>query len=191
MAERAKITSVEALDRFRASLILYLSKARPTVEEVSAEVLRTRVWIEEEQRTYWQNQLRLRSRALEEAQQALFSAKISGLRDESAAEVMAFQRAKRQVEEAQAKLLVTKLWARDFDNRVQPLLKQIEKLHSVLSNDMVNGAAYLAEAIKTLDAYAEIAQPTRTGSLPQGSPQPSQASTALPEGAAGPQGGVK
>jgi hypothetical protein len=51
MPQQAKITSVEALDAFRAALIIYLSKARPTLEEVSADVQRTRGWLEGEQRT--------------------------------------------------------------------------------------------------------------------------------------------
>jgi hypothetical protein len=160
MPERAKVTSVDALDAFRANLVLYLSKARPAIEEVSGDVLRTRVWIEEEQLTHWQNQLRLRARALEEAQQALFSARLSNLREESAAEVMAVHRAKRQFEEAEAKLRLVRIWRRDFDNRVQPLLKQVEKLQTVLANDMVKAVAYLAQVIQTLDAYAETVQPS-------------------------------
>ena len=64
MPERAHVTSVDALESFRASLIVYLSKARPTLEEVSADVQRTRGWLEDEQRTHWENELRRRSRAL-------------------------------------------------------------------------------------------------------------------------------
>jgi hypothetical protein len=191
MAERARVTSVDALDAFRSNLILYLSKARPTLEEVSSDVMRTRVWLEEEQRTYWQNQLRVRSRALEEAQQELFSARISNLRDESAAEVLAFRRAKQQVEAAQAKLRVIKIWARDFDYRVQPLLKQVEKLHTVLSNDLVKAAAYLAQAIKTLDAYADVAPPPQTGPAPEAGPDVSPEAEPADAGAPQTQGGVK
>ncbi len=191
MAERARVTSVDALDAFRSNLIVYLSKARPTLEEVSSDVMRTRVWLEDEQRTYWQNQLRVRSRALEEAQQELFSARISNFRDESAAEVMAFRRAKQQVEEAQAKLRLVKTWARDFDHRVQPLLKQIEKLHTVLSNDMVKAAAHLAEAIKTLHAYAGIAPPLQAGLAPETRPDVSAEAEAADTAAPQTQGGVK
>ena len=68
MPDRAHVTSVDALEAFRSNLIVYLSKARPTLEEVSAEVQRMRSWLEDEQRTYWENELRRRSRALEEAQ---------------------------------------------------------------------------------------------------------------------------
>ena len=67
MPERAHVTSIDALESFRASLIIYLAKARPVLEEVAADVVRTRLWLENDQRTYWENQVRSRARKVEEA----------------------------------------------------------------------------------------------------------------------------
>jgi hypothetical protein len=154
--QRAHVTSVEALESFRTSLILYVSKARPTVEEVSAEVLRTRLWLENEQRMHWESQVRRRAKALEQAEQALSSARMSNLGDASSTERMAVRKARQALEEAEAKLKLLKYWSREFDGRVEPLVKQLEKLHTVLSNDMLQANAYLAQAINTLAAYAEM-----------------------------------
>ena len=158
----ANVTSVDALDAFRSDLILYVSKARPALEEVAADVLRTRNWLENEQRTHWEHLVKRRRKELEQAQAALFSARISNLRKESSAEVMAVHRARRAVDEAEEKLRVLKRWVREFDAQVEPLLKQTEKLHTVLANDMVLAAAFLAQAINTLDAYANVAAPSLT-----------------------------
>src|SRR5947208_7463376 len=133
MPQRAQVTSVEALEAFRATLIVYLSKARPTLEEVSADVLRTKLWLENEQRMHWENQVRRRSQALEQAQQALSSARMSNLREASNTEFMAVRKAKRALEEAEAKLKLLKYWNREFDSRVEPLVKQLEKLHTFLA----------------------------------------------------------
>lgn len=165
MAEKAQVTSVEALDSFRSHLIVYLSQARPALEEVSAEVLRTRLWLENDQRTIWENQLRRRLKALEQAQQALFSSRLGALRHETAAEQMAVHRAKRAVDEAEDKLRVVKRWTREFDSRVQPLLKQTEKLHTVFTNDMVKALTFLTQALNTLAAYADI-KPSATPAAP-------------------------
>ena len=181
MPERAHVTSVDALESFRSSLIVYLSKARPALDEVSSEVMRTRVWLEDEQRTHWENELRRRSRALQEAQAALFSARLSSFRESSSVEQLVAHRTKRAYDQAEAKLRVIKKWNRDFDNRVAPLLKQMEKLHSVLGHDMGRAIAFLTQAINTLHAYAGIA-------LPADAPGASPAADASPgsEGAAGP-----
>ena len=159
MPERAHVSSVDALEAFRSNLIVYISKARPTLEEVSADVQRMRDWLENEQLAHWAAEVRQRSQALREAQQALFSSKMSRLREESAAEQMAVQRTKRALDEAEGKLKILKQWNRVFDNRVDPLVKQMDKLHTVLAHDMVQALAFLAQAINTLDAYAGIAPP--------------------------------
>jgi hypothetical protein len=156
MPERAHVTSVEALESFRTSLIIYVSKARPILDEVGSDVLRTRLWLQNEQRLHWENQLRRRRKALEQAQQALSSARMSNLPQAIIVEQVAVQRAKRAFEEAEAKLKLVKYWNREYDSRVEPLARQLEKLQTILIHDMPNAAAYLTQAIQTLAAYAEI-----------------------------------
>jgi uncharacterized coiled-coil protein SlyX len=178
MPQRAHVTSVEAIEAFRANLIIYLSKARPALEEVSADVQRVRLWIENDQRTHWEGEVRRRTKQLEQATQELFSARISNLSEATAAQQLAVHRAKRSLDEATEKLRVLKRWNRDFDGMVQPHVKQVEKLHTVFTNDMVQALAYLATAIKTLSEYAEIAPPSALNeSMPAGAPsaEPSEA----------------
>jgi hypothetical protein len=169
MPERANVASVDALQAFRSQLIVYISKARPALEEVSTEVMRTRLWLENEQRTHWEGELKRRKRKWDEAQAALFSAQISNLRDESAAEVQAVHRARRTYEEAEAKLKVLKQWNRNFDGHVMPLVKQMEKLHTLLANDLPKAILYLGEIIATLESYAELGRPGEERALPPGS----------------------
>lgn len=157
MAEKAHVTSIEALELFRLNLILYVSKARPALEEVSADLLRTRLWLQNDQRMHWETQFRRREKELQQAQQALSSARMSSFRQDKSTEQNAVRKAKRALEEAEAKLRILKHWNREFDNRVNPLAKQLEKLHTVLATDMVRAAAYLSQAIDTLAAYAEMA----------------------------------
>jgi hypothetical protein len=167
MAQKAHVTSLEALETFRANLVVYLSQARPALDEVSADVLRLRMWLEQEQRLHWEGQLRRRTKEMEQAQQALFSARLGVLRKETAAEQFAVHRAKAAVAEADEKLRTIKRWTRDFDGRVQPLMKQTEKLHTVFSNDMVQALAHLAQLIKTLAAYAEAKLPSQGSTSPE------------------------
>jgi len=159
MAERAQVTSVEAIEAFRADLIVFLSKARPALEEISAEVVRTRVWLETTQHSHWQGEVRRRGRELEEAQQELFSARISKLQEATAAQHIAVTRARQAIREAEAKLAVIKKWERELENRTEPLVKQVDQLHGFLAMDMVKAVAYLGEVVKTLEAYAGVAPP--------------------------------
>ena len=164
MADKANVTAVDVLESFRATLILYVSKARPALEETTSEVLRLRMWLQNDQRMHWEGQVRRRIKALESAEQALSSARMSDLREAVTVEFKAVQKAKAALDEAQAKLKRIKQWNREFDSRVEPLVKQLEKVNTVLANDMTKAAAYLAQAATTLHAYAEMAAPSMVAS---------------------------
>ena len=180
MPQNAHVSSLEAIELFRSNLIVYLSQARPALDEVSAEASRTRVWLEDEQRLHWESQMRRRMKELEQAQQALFSSRLGALRKETAAEQFAVHRAKEAVAVADLKLRILKKWNRDFEGRVQPLVKQMEKLHMVLSNDMVKAVTYLNQALNTLAAYAQ----TTTSGLSAVGPSSAGAGSPTSAGAA-------
>jgi hypothetical protein len=182
MAERAQVSSVEALEFFRSNLVLYLNQARTTLEDVGGDVLRTRLWLQDDQRIYWESQVRRRQKELEQARQALSIARLSHLGEAGGEEVMVVQRAKRALEEAEAKLKRLKQWNREFDNRVAPLVKQVEQLQTVLAVDLHQALAYLAQAVQTLSDYAESTPPA---AAPASAP-PNSENAAGPGGVSGP-----
>jgi len=157
MPEKAQITSVEAIESFRAQLIVFLGQSRPVLEEAGNEMSRTRLWLQNEQRMFWENELRRRERRLEEAKQELFNAKVSSLPTGTAALLqMTVQRAQRALHEAEAKLKLLKRWDNELDNRAAPLMKQIGQLHGFLATDMTRAVAYLDQILRTLDAYRNV-----------------------------------
>jgi len=159
MAERAQVTSVEAIEAFRAALIIFLSKARPTLEEVSHDVLRTKLWVQNDQRNFWEKELRIRARALERAQAELFSARLSNLSEATGVQEMVFHRAQRAVREVEEKQAIIKKWDRELENRTEPMLKMVDQLLGYVTTDMVRAAAYLGEVVKALEAYADVPAP--------------------------------
>jgi len=159
MSQQANITSVEAIEAFRAQLVVYLSQIRPVLDEISSEVLRTRSWLEDDRRRYWQQEMRSKSRKLEDAKQELFTATLSKMGEATSFQQMAVQRAQRDMRVVEDKLLVLKKWDRDLDNKTSPLVKQMEQLHGFLSVEMERAVAYLDQMIRALDAYRSVASP--------------------------------
>ncbi len=156
MAEGANITSVDAIAAFRAALIVFLSKARPLLEETSGEIIRVRQWLENDQQRYWENQMRLRGRKLEEARAELFNATLSKLQEASALQVMAVQRAERAMRECESKLSMVKKWSRSLEDKTEPMLKQTGQFQTYMATDMPSAIAYLNQVIQVLEAYAEL-----------------------------------
>jgi hypothetical protein len=159
MAGQAKITSVEAIEQFRAALIVFTSHARPALEEVSGEMTRTRLWLENDQRRVWENERRNRNKKMEQAQQELFTARLSDFQETTSLLQMTFNRTQRAVREAEEKLVRLKKWDRELDNRAAPLLKEVEQLHSFLTAEMPKAIAYLSQVVRSLDAYTDAAAP--------------------------------
>ena len=156
MAEQAKVTSVDALERFRTSLILFLNTAHQHLDGVGDDVRRMRGWVQSEQRLHWQAELRKRSQLLALAEQELYSAKLSALRDNISNQQNAVRKARLAVTEAEEKLRAVKHWTRNFDHSADPMLKRLEGLRQLLDHDMPKGISYLVQAQKTLEAYGEI-----------------------------------
>ena len=167
MPEKAQVTSIEALESFRSTLIVYLANALRVLDEISGDVQRTRLWIEDDRLGHWQNEVRRRTRKLQEKQHELFSARLSNLRDATQAEHMAVLKAKRALNEAQAKLELVKKWNRYYDNRAQPLAKEVDKLRDVLVVHMGKAVAYLTQTIRTLGDYADLAPPETSSAKTQ------------------------
>ena len=182
MADRAHVGSSEAIDRFRSSLVTYLTKMRPLLEDACDEAFRTRDWLHNDKRIHWENEVRRRHRALEEAKAALFSAKISNLRDARAVEHMAVERAKRAMAEAEEKLRRVKRWATEFEHRSQILVKDLEHVRSLMANEMPRAVAHLVQIMRRVDEYVRVGMtaPAASDDLKIGAREPSPAGEEAP-----------
>jgi hypothetical protein len=136
---------------------VYLGQMRPVLDEVTSEVLHTRAWLQDDRRRFWQQELRVKSRRLEDAKQELFNASISHLSTATGFQQMAVQRAQRDLRAVEEKLSVIKKWDRELDDRSAPLVKQMEQLHGFLTVEMARAVAYLDQVLKALDAYQSVA----------------------------------
>ena len=119
-----------------------------------------RGWVQNDQRLHWEGQLRRRRQKLEMAEQELFSAKLSGLRENLSAQENAVRKAKAALTEAEEKIRQVKLWTRNFDHCADPLMKRMEGLRQLLDHDMPKAISYLLQAQKTLEGYSESAPMT-------------------------------
>jgi hypothetical protein len=159
MATQARVTSIDALGTFRAAVIIFMTKARQAVDTMSDQAKRTRVWLQTDQRMHWENEIRRRQRLLDQAEQELYSARLSGLAETVTVRQAAVRKAKRVLEEAQEKLKNVKRWSQNFDAAADPMLKKLDSLREYLDHDMPDAIAFLANAQRALEAYAQSAPP--------------------------------
>ena len=148
------------LETFRAHLIIFLAKAVGAVDEVGDEVRRTRSWVHNDQRHFWETQIKKRRRALDQAEGEYMNARAS-----PNCATIPPRRSKRcsrpnaPLAEAEEKLLAVKLWIRNFDVATDPLMKRMSGLRQFLDFDMPKAVFFLVQAQKTLEAYTQIPSP--------------------------------
>jgi hypothetical protein len=183
MATHAKLTSTDALDAFRARLIVFLNKTHSALDQESDEIRRTRSWIHHDRRTYWENETRRRARTLAQAEQELLSARMTKARDNLTVQQAAVHRARHALEEAQDKMRKIKLWTRDFDGMIEPMAKGLNSLRGYLDHELPQGIAWLSEVMKIMESYTEAQKPrepaaggTAGGEIPAEEPIPAEPS---------------
>ena len=155
MADQARISNLDSIEAFRCALIVFINKTRQTLDTVQDAVKKTRGWVQTEQPNYWQQQIRMRQKKLDQAQQELMSARMSEFVENPASQQMAVRKARAALEEAQDKFNRTKAWGRDFDRTIDPLARKADSLRDFIDGDLAKAVAYLVEIQKILQAYNE------------------------------------
>ena len=157
MDRQAKVTSVDALTAFRASLVLYTGSVDNALNGVRDEVRRMRTWLQVDQKAYWGGRLKRLRKQLEQAEAELFTSRLSAMTSHSAARQMAVTRLRRMVRESEERARELQKWIRNYDTLVEPLLKKLDGMQHFATHDLPKAASSLAQAERTLDDYTRVA----------------------------------
>jgi hypothetical protein len=176
MAEHANISSIDALEAFRADLIQYVEKARVALEDAEGEVRRMRSWLDVDRTGHWGRELKQRTKQLEQAEAELYNVTLTSPQESHAFQKMAVLKARRRVEDAEDKMRVLKHWRQTFDNRTTPLLRQLDPMFFQVGRHIPKGIHALGESIKALQTYAERV-PTPKPSAPAATESPEEGGT--------------
>ncbi|MEI7910623.1 MAG: hypothetical protein WCK77_13385 [Verrucomicrobiota bacterium] len=171
MSNQARISSIDALEAFRAELIHYIEKARVALEDMTGEARRTRTWLDVDRSQHWAGQLKRLTKLLHQAEEELYSANLSNPLAANALQKMAVVRVRRKLDEAEAKMRVIKHWRQIYDNRTSPLLRQLEPMFFRVGQQLPKAVHSLGETIKTLQAYAETHRPAQRQAAPPPGPE--------------------
>lgn len=191
MPGSARLTSIEALDTFRAALIVYREKAGRIVEDLGQDVVRTRIWLETDRAAHWDRQVRLRAAAEAQAQQELLTARLA--QDPGAVQERrkALERAQRARQEAEGKRDRVRHWLRRYPTDVEAQAYTLRRLQHLLAYDLGKAVSFLETAAATLADYAALA-PASAAPVPP-SPAPADGSPTPdlpPAGSEATRGGV-
>ncbi len=160
MSDRAHVTNIEALERYRSSLLLFVERASLILDEVSDEVKRTRIWLQSEQRMKLEHEMKRKQRDLEMLEQEMFTARLSNLQNAKTGLTMQINKRRREMRELETRLRAVAAWLRNYDSAVEPEARKVEKLRHMMDTDTKHALQFLSEAIRNLDAYTSGESPS-------------------------------
>lgn len=161
----AFVTSLDALERFRAALCAFQHEGTQALSSVQTEARRFAEWLKHDQLAYWRQEIRRREDLVAEAKGDLhrcLSATIDPRRTPSCLqEKKLLAIAKRRLEEAEAALASVRRWIPIVEQELFEFHARVEPLATSLANGVPRALADLDGSLARLAAYLETEAPPR------------------------------
>ena len=163
MSTGAHVDSIDALKSFRVALIKFAEEANVALATAESELQRTIGWLERDQLSFWQMQIRKRQELLGRAQEALRMKKLfpdaSGRFPTPIEEEKAVRRAKAILEEAEQKLANTKRWGRTLQREAMNYKGGVARLSTWVGSEVPVAISRLDRMVSNLEAYVALRAP--------------------------------
>ncbi|MDA0297015.1 MAG: hypothetical protein O3A19_09050 [Planctomycetota bacterium] len=162
-SQGADVRSIDAIDRFRVSVVEFIDAGRVSITEADSDLDRNIIWLEREQVPYWTRQIRKRQEMVTRAKSDLYRKQMqSGANDGRASvvdEKVALQRAVRRLDEAQSKLQVTRKWTRKLQQQRITFKAAMSGFSVTVDHDLPHAVGLLKKITENLESYLNLSPP--------------------------------
>jgi hypothetical protein len=170
MTDRVQVDSIDALKVFRVAVVKFAETCNVSMNDVESDFGRMMNWLETEQLSHWQTEIRKRTELLSRAKEALRMKKVfkdsSGRSPSAVDEEKAVRIAQIRLEEAEQKLLNVKKYTRVLQKEVQSYKGSVQRFMTTLQSDVPAALAMLDKMIDSLEKYVELAPADKTPTAP-------------------------
>ncbi|MGE5610950.1 MAG: hypothetical protein ACM359_16995 [Bacillota bacterium] len=174
MANAARVESLDALRAFRIAMCKFQEAANLALADAEGEVRRALVWLETEQQSYWQGQIRKRTELVARAKEAVRMKKVfknsAGSRDSAVDEEKALAQAMRRLEEAEHKLAATRNWSKKLAREISLYTGAVQRFATTVQGDIPLAVTQLDRMVAALEAYLAFSAPGSPTATPSESP---------------------
>jgi len=163
MSLPAHVSDIQALSKFRPSLIRFSEDVQRTLTGPGSDAGRVVSWLQRERLPYWKREIRVRSEEAVRANTKLVQQTSSQSPRPSVDARKAFELAKRRVREAEEKFEITRRSILKMEKAIKHYRTAIQPMASIARADMSAAAAKLDGYIAALDAYTSLSQKHTSG----------------------------
>jgi hypothetical protein len=156
----ARVENIEAIKNFKRALWKFAEIANAALADAEAEAAHTHRWLESEQRSYWQSNMRKAQELVARCEEALRHKKIfkdaSGRTPSAVDEEKALQKAKRMLEHATERLENVRRYTPRLEREIMLYKGQVQRLATFVAADIPTAAGKLDKIVETLEAYVNL-----------------------------------
>jgi len=164
MAQGARVHSFDVLRSFRAALYKFAEVAEVALTDAEGETQRVMGWLERDQQTYWQFQMRKRQEEVAKCKEAVRMKKLfkgaDGRPGSAVDEEKALAKALKRLADGEQKCKAVMAWSRKLPKDIMMFKGSVQRLATALQSDVPTAGAQLSRLLATLEAYAAMQGPT-------------------------------
>ncbi|HVX86710.1 MAG TPA: hypothetical protein VH253_18150 [Phycisphaerae bacterium] len=167
MAGQVNVEDFEVFRQFRAALLKFAQVVDKALAHADGEIGRMRSWLETEQGTFWQGQLRKRREMVTQARDAVRQKKLyldsTGRRPSAVEEEKVLAKCLRAVEEAEFKIEAVKKALPRLEKEAGIYRGGVSRLMGDMTVEIPRAVTLLDRLAGSLEAYVQIAAPSTGG----------------------------
>jgi hypothetical protein len=163
MSRSANVLSLQTLKDFKNVMITFAEEARNSLGGVDMELRRMRDWLERDQLSYWQTQVKRRNEELMQARSDLHRRKITQQGSDAVSDAdqkEALREAQRRLRVAEEKVALVKKLIPMLHHAIAEYHSHSQPLGDHLAGGFERSVAGLEKMITALEAYLATAVPT-------------------------------
>ena len=172
MSNPARVESIEALKMFRRAVIKFVEAANVALGDAESEMQRRLNWLENEQDSYWQGQIRKRQEDVSKARDAVRQKKIfkdfAGRTPSADQEEKALRIALARLEDAERKLAAVRRYAKKLPREIEVYKGTVQRFATTVQTDLPTAAGKLDAMIRKLEEYAALGPAAATSAAVSG-----------------------
>lgn len=162
MSQSANVRSVQSIHDFKLALATFAEDARNALSGVESDLRRTRNWLQRDQLSHWQAQVKRRNEEVSMARTELHRRRLSQQGSDAISDTEQKENlriAQRRLEEAEHKLALVKKWGPVLEHAIAEYHSASQPLGDRLTGALVASMALLDRTVASIEAYLATAPP--------------------------------
>jgi hypothetical protein len=168
MGEAVRVDSIDVFKEFKIALWKFQEAATVALGDAESEMHRVLLWLQTEQDSHWQHQIRKREEIVGRCKEAVRMKQIfkdsTGRQQSAIEEEKALKVALRNLEEARQKLAMVRKWSRLLPKEIEMYKGGVQRFATSVQVDIPVAASHLDKLAQKLEAYVTL-QSAAAGAL--------------------------